>query len=772
MNQLSYLSVTVVVASLLCSCGTDFGCGTTASCQRDASTDPAETTDGGGASAVGSASGSEDGDHSTSSDDDGPDTASSSSLDDGASALDDGNSDDDGSATSLGDGCTTGSECTSGFCADGYCCDTACDGQCESCAEEGMEGSCMPVTGEPRGERSACDGEAPCRGRCDGSERRTCVMPGGDTVCEAASCAEGVVTAESVCNGAGACTEPNVSECASAACKSDGSSCDGSCSASDCGADGYCDPSGACFDKLANGETCSSTEQCASGNCVDGVCCDTACAGLCESCGESGLLGTCQVLTGDPLPTRGTCDGSGVCQGQCNGANGGACTYPDNSTECSAAMCSDGEATPAARCNGSGECSSPTAVGCESGACNGTVCSGSCTPTSCGAGAYCATNGACAPLKGLGQSCTTAAECTAGNCADGVCCGSACTGQCQVCNSSGVCVANVGAPVGGRAACIGAGTDCEGFCDGSSESCVYPDSSTVCQDMTCSMDLGSVNYRTCNGAGTCSMSESDTCSGATYCGGSGCVAKKSNISSCDLAIECASGHCATDPTAGGLCCSAGLANCGGSCVNTQTSAQHCGGCNQGCVDTEECQSGTCECVEGERLSCGSCGAWTFESGSTDRWQNMQSPAYGGSISVNLERVTNAQDPVTSGRGRTLAAEFFPGGGQRACWSVPICGTGSANMQSKTLSVDVYIEIDSGELAFEGKALRLEIWDSTTGDTQTSPPFFIGDPDDLFVWYTISTSVTLSTATHVGVTLLGTGDAVGRVYTDNVTLVAD
>lgn len=761
MNQLSYLSVTGVVASLLCSCGTDFGCGRTASCQRDASTDPAETTDGGGASAVGSASGSEDGDHSTSSDDDGPDTASSSSLDDGASALDDGNSDDDGSATSLGDGCTTGSECTSGFCADGYCCDTACDGQCESCAEEGMEGSCMPVTGEPRGERSACDGEAPCRGRCDGSERRTCVMPGGDTVCEAASCAEGVVTAESVCNGAGACTEPNVSECASAACKSDGSSCDGSCSASDCGADGYCDPSGACFDKLANGETCSSTEQCASGNCVDGVCCDTACAGLCESCGESGLLGTCQVLTGDPLPTRGTCDGSGVCQGQCNGANGGACTYPDNSTECSAAMCSDGEATPAARCNGSGECSSPTAVGCESGACNGTVCSGSCTPTSCGAGAYCATNGACAPLKGLGQSCTTAAECTAGNCADGVCCGSACTGQCQVCNSSGVCVANVGAPVGGRAACIGAGTDCEGFCDGSSESCVYPDSSTVCQDMTCSMDLGSVNYRTCNGAGTCSMSESDTCSGATYCGGSGCVAKKSNISSCDLAIECASGHCATDPTAGGLCCSAGLANCGGSCVDLDSDDLHCGSCYDPCGANRTCESSTCQCT-GPTLACGSCASWDFESGDAEGWIEMFNPHIGGG--------TNAAGVVTSGPspGETgLAMVANISGPEKSGWAVRLCPNGSANVQDMTLTANVYVEIDSGTMAFEARILYLHAWNNT--EYARSSPRFIRE-DDPGKWLQVEWTIGLTTnATHIGFELSLGGDAAGRIYVDDVVL---
>ena len=41
-----------------------------------------------------------------------------------------------------GQSCTIASQCVSGFCADKVCCDNACTGQCEACAETGSEGTC------------------------------------------------------------------------------------------------------------------------------------------------------------------------------------------------------------------------------------------------------------------------------------------------------------------------------------------------------------------------------------------------------------------------------------------------------------------------------------------------------------------------------------------------------------------------------------------------------------------------------------------------------
>jgi hypothetical protein len=48
------------------------------------------------------------------------------------------------------------------------------------------------------------------------------------------------------------------------------------------------------------GESCRSEEECSNGFCVDGVCCKTRCDGQCESCNESGSVGTCKVIQGDP----------------------------------------------------------------------------------------------------------------------------------------------------------------------------------------------------------------------------------------------------------------------------------------------------------------------------------------------------------------------------------------------------------------------------------------------------------------------------------------
>ena len=47
---------------------------------------------------------------------------------------------------------------------------------------------------------------------------------------------------------------------------------------------------------LGQGEPCSDNSECASNYCVDGVCCDTACDGICEACNLSGWEGTCTYI--------------------------------------------------------------------------------------------------------------------------------------------------------------------------------------------------------------------------------------------------------------------------------------------------------------------------------------------------------------------------------------------------------------------------------------------------------------------------------------------
>ena len=76
-----------------------------------------------------------------------------------------------------GEGCSVSSECASGICRDGFCCNSACTGQCESCASAANRGTCVAVTAP----RTACDGSGICGGRCDGFNRASCVYPGSTT---------------------------------------------------------------------------------------------------------------------------------------------------------------------------------------------------------------------------------------------------------------------------------------------------------------------------------------------------------------------------------------------------------------------------------------------------------------------------------------------------------------------------------------------------------------------------------------------------------------
>jgi hypothetical protein len=67
-------------------------------------------------------------------------------------------------------------------------------------------------------------------------------------------------------------------------------------------------------------------------------------------------------------------------------------------------------------------------------------------------------------------------------------------------------------------------------------------------------------------------------------------------------------------------CDDGDIQCGGSCVDPQTSEQHCGACGKMCVSGQQCESGQCECADDRALcnnqcvdtdadeqNCGSCG---------------------------------------------------------------------------------------------------------------------------------------------------------------------
>jgi len=111
-----------------------------------------------------------------------------------------GNGSDSDGGTNLTNGsqCADGSQCQSSFCVDGVCCDRACDGQCEACAESASLGTCTAVQGMPRAPRSACSGTGTCAGSCDGTNAMTCTYP--TTACMQ-SCAAGTAVSQTCSNG-------------------------------------------------------------------------------------------------------------------------------------------------------------------------------------------------------------------------------------------------------------------------------------------------------------------------------------------------------------------------------------------------------------------------------------------------------------------------------------------------------------------------------------------------------------------------------------------
>jgi MYXO-CTERM domain-containing protein len=285
-------------------------------------------------------------------------------------------------ALAQGSDCETGSECHSGFCVDGVCCNVACQGQCSACVQT--------LTGSPDGECAALpagqDPEAECEvdpgypnscgadGLCDGAGQcREYAEPG--VACGAAACSAGALI-DPKCDGAGQCdSEPE--SCTPYVCDDTGAACSSSCSSDDaCDDASYC-ADGICRPAGGTSDACDSANQCASGFCVDGVCCDSACNGQCEACGEPGQRGSCRAVSGAPRGARQACASTAVeCAGSCDGSKRDACSYPDQATSCSQA-CAEGVATTS-NCDGQGACVEGPSIDCSPYSCGNETCRTTC----------------------------------------------------------------------------------------------------------------------------------------------------------------------------------------------------------------------------------------------------------------------------------------------------------------------------------------------------------------------------------------------------------
>lgn len=536
--------------------------------------------------------------------------------------------------------CSEGRQCQSGQCVDGVCCNAACTGQCEACDNPGNAGSCTPTAGVPHGARPQCAGDgSACNGTCDGVTRTSCALPGGATQCRQASCSAGQGVLQTFCVGNGSCPAETVQTCAPYQCG--GTGCLTSCTL-----DGQCQlgfrcDAGSCVPARPNGEACASNQECGSGYCVDGFCCNSACNGQCEACGVAGSEGACSAVLGAPVGARPSCaDDGSVCGGTCNGVTRGSCAYPGDATECRAAACDAGQATLAAGCNGSGACPAPQGQSCPGGMCAGAVCQGDCVADGdCGLGEFCAA-GVCIPTRGLGEACARAADCASGRCVDGYCCNAACSGQCEACNepgSLGICSPVTGAPHGARPACANDGSGCGGTCDGiNAAACSYPGAAVVCRGAACSAGVATVEAR-CAGTGTCPGLQQLTCTPfVCHASEPRCDGNCAVDADCASPQYCLAGVC-VNPQGNGAPCST-AAQCGsGACVDGVC-------CNEACA--EQCQS----CAEP-----GSVGTCTLVSGS---------PRGGRAACTGTGVCAGICDGVTAGCG-------FPGG-------ETVCGVGSCS----------------------------------------------------------------------------------------------
>ena len=208
--------------------------------------------------------------------------------------------------------CNGPSECASGFCVDEVCCEAACDELCERCDVGGSAGLCLP---QPSGtdpelecEPFACDGLSACHASCSSG----------------AQCAPGA----------------------------------------------WCQAN-TCVPQALPGEACTSDEGCSTGTCAldEGVCCDTACAGPCQSCTEPGAQGQCTVAPAGTLVTAPSCDDANDVYSPADTCDATGGVLDGGTSSCAPYSCVHGGSACLATCGSDNDCATPAS--CDLGDANG-----------------------------------------------------------------------------------------------------------------------------------------------------------------------------------------------------------------------------------------------------------------------------------------------------------------------------------------------------------------------------------------------------------------
>jgi len=374
-----------------------------------------------------------------------------------------------------GDPCTLAVECLSGFCAQGVCCDEACDELCYTCTAAakgaGSDGTCGFAKADTE-LPTQCENEAEVHAACDGAGA---VKVTSVTDCKPRTCNAAKTLCSQYCNKDNPCSD-------SGWCNFDSGQGGGGAAAGAGGAGGsgggIPEGAGQCEAKRPISTACDEGRQCTTGHCVDGVCCNLACDQQCEACDVANKLGFCTNVGSAESPEpphpnsagenpRQDCAGTGTgCSGFCTGVSASVCTYPGAEKEHGASVCScpndDCETGPATeahqRCNGMGSFAEEL-ISCEGFRCaDAEVCATSCqVDADCIVDHICV-DSACEKLTGPncdGDHTVRIPAADDEDCSPYTCDASSCRQKCTsvsecvspaVCNAEGKCVSQLTAP--------------------------------------------------------------------------------------------------------------------------------------------------------------------------------------------------------------------------------------------------------------------------------------------------------------------------------------
>jgi hypothetical protein len=170
-----------------------------------------------------------------------------------------------------GQACTNGLDCLSGFCVDGFCCNTVCNTACRACSallSVGANGVCsnLKPNTKDNSPMNICNGAMACSaaGTCLKDKGQTCTL---GNECASGFCADGFCC-DTLCNGlCFACSDALTA------------SANGTCDEVDAGlnsaamecASGCCDGDGCGMDNCLAGQVCDNNADCAV-DCVLGAC--------------------------------------------------------------------------------------------------------------------------------------------------------------------------------------------------------------------------------------------------------------------------------------------------------------------------------------------------------------------------------------------------------------------------------------------------------------------------------------------------------------------